>query len=191
MELVFIRHGQGEHTLEIPRSLQLEDPSLTAKGVEQARLLRSELPLEKEDIIIISPTRRTLETALIWSENIRCQKIVSVLVSPRMFPILPDARTLPCDKIMDIEHIKSEFPSVHIDMAVPPELWSKGINIMAESEFVKISKEFIADYKGFKKEKLHIVSHDGTITSYRQMISGQTLTRKDFPQDAGWYRINC
>jgi broad specificity phosphatase PhoE len=72
MELVFIRHGQGEHTLDIPSSLQIEDPLLTNKGVEQAKLLRNQIPLTNKDIIIISPIRRMLETAFIWSENIDC-----------------------------------------------------------------------------------------------------------------------
>ncbi|WP_339195881.1 hypothetical protein MKY27_14020 [Solibacillus sp. FSL R5-0449] len=40
MELVFIRHGEGEHTLDIPNSLHIENPSLTAKGIEQAKLLK-------------------------------------------------------------------------------------------------------------------------------------------------------
>ena len=43
MELVFIRHGEGEHTLDIPSSLHLEDPALTATGKEQAKLLRNQL----------------------------------------------------------------------------------------------------------------------------------------------------
>ncbi|MBS4200772.1 histidine phosphatase family protein [Bacillus sp. FJAT-49732] len=191
MELIFIRHGQGEHTLDIPVSLQLNDPSLTQKGVEQARLLRSDLPLSKEDIIIISPIRRTLETALIWSENVPCRKIITPLVSPRMFPILPNATTLPCDKILDINLIKSEYPNVEIDMTSPVELWSEGINTMPESGFIEITKKFISRCREFNKEKIYIVSHDGTINSYRQLISGQTLTRNDFLHDAGWFKISC
>ncbi len=27
MELIFIRHGQGDHTLNLPDSLQIEDPT--------------------------------------------------------------------------------------------------------------------------------------------------------------------
>ena len=75
MELVFIRHGQGEHTMDVPRSLQLKDPSLTPKGVKQAELLRNKFPLTNNDIVFISPIRRTLQTAFIWSESIDCKSI--------------------------------------------------------------------------------------------------------------------
>jgi len=191
MELIFVRHGQGEHTLDIPSSLQITDPSLTIKGVNQAKLLRNQIPLSDKDIIIISPIRRTLETAFIWSENIDCRKIVSPIVSPRMFPILPDRSTLPCDEIMDLEIIKNDFPTFEIDMKVPLHIWSNGINVLPESEFIKIAGNFISDCKQLQKEKIYIVSHDGTITSYRQMISGQSLTRKDFPQETEWVQISC
>ncbi|TQR14773.1 histidine phosphatase family protein [Psychrobacillus vulpis] len=191
MELIFIRHGQGEHTLDIPSSLQIKNPSLTPKGVIQAQLLRNQFPLTNKDIVFISPIRRTLQTAFIWSENIDCSKIVSPLVSPRMFPILPDKNTLPCDKIIDLEIIKEEYPTFEIDMNVPLDLWADGINVMLESKFLKIAEEFITDCKLLQKEKIYIVSHDGTITSYRQLISGQNLTRKDFPYETGWFQISC
>ncbi|GAB2550769.1 hypothetical protein [Gracilibacillus alcaliphilus] len=39
MKFHFIRHEQGEHTLDTPDSLQIADPRLTPKGMEQAALL--------------------------------------------------------------------------------------------------------------------------------------------------------
>ena len=191
MELVFIRHGQGEHTLDIPRSLQSADPSLTPKGVKQAESLRNQIPLTNNDIVFISPIRRTLQTAFIWSENIDCRKIVSPFVSPRMFPILEGKNTLPCDEIMDIEIIKKEFPEFEIDMNSTFDLWASGINVIPECMFIKIAEEFIEVCKQLKTEKIYIVSHDGTITSYRQLISGQILSRNDFPEETGYFQISC
>lgn len=189
MDLVFIRHGQGEHTLNVPSSLQLPDPSLTIQGIEQAKLLRDQLPLTNQDIIIISPIRRTIETTLIWSEHINCRKIVSPIVSPRMFPIRAGAKTLPCDKIISIEVIKSDFPTVEIDDNSPLNLWSDGINILPEFEFRVLAQEFIVKWKELKQDKVFIVSHDGTINSYRQMISGHSLSRKNFLQETEWVQI--
>lgn len=191
MELIFIRHGQGEHTLDIPSSLQIKDPILTSEGIRQAKSLRKNLPLTNKDIIFISPIRRTLQTAFIWSENVDCRKIVSPLISPRMFPLIPDGKTLPCDKIIDSEIIKKGYPSFEIDMNVQTDLWSEGINVMPESKFLKIAEKFIADCKMLNKERVYIVSHDGTITSYRQLISGQPLSRDDFPEETGWFQISC
>ncbi|KOP70344.1 phosphoglycerate mutase [Lysinibacillus sp. FJAT-14745] len=191
MELIFIRHGQGEHTMDLPSSLQVKDPSLTAKGVKQVKLLRNEFPLTNNDVIFISPTRRTLQTAFILSENIDCLKIVSPFVSPRVFPIFLNKKTLPCDEIMDFERIKREYPAFEVDLNVPNELWNSGINIIPENNFIKLAEEFIANCKLLQKEKIFIVSHDGTITSYRQWLSGQTLSRKDFPYETGWFRVSC
>lgn len=177
--------------MNIPNSLQIEDPSLTPKGVKQAKLLTNKFPLTNKDIIFISPIRRTLQTAFIWSENIDCRKIVSPLVSPRMFPILPDKNTLPCDKMMDLQTIKKDYPTFEIDMNVPLDLWSNGINVMPESKFIKIAEEFITNCKLLQKERIYVVSHDGTITSYRQLILGQSLTRKHYPQETGCFQISC
>ena len=190
MELVLIRHGQGEHTVDLPNSLQIKDPSLTAKGVKQAELLRSKFLLTDKDIIYISPLRRTLQTASIWSDHVACTKIVTPLVAPRMFPILPSENALPCDNIIDLETIKADYPTFEIDGNAPLELWTKGINVMDETKFMKIAEEFIANCRLLQRERIYIVSHDGTITSYRQLISGESLSRKDFPHETGWFQIN-
>ncbi|WP_345742184.1 histidine phosphatase family protein [Cytobacillus gottheilii] len=55
LELVFIRHGQGEHTLNLPYSLYTTDTSLTKEGIIQARELRTQFPISEDDIVIISP----------------------------------------------------------------------------------------------------------------------------------------
>lgn len=190
MELIFIRHGQGEHTLAIPNSLHIKNPSLTAKGISQAKLLRKKFLLTDEDIIFISPLRRTLETTLIWTLNVDCRKIVSPLVSPRIFPFRPNGKTLPCDKIINLETIKKDYPNLEMDMNVPYDLWSTGINTLPDSHFNNIAQEFIANLKLLKKDKIYIVSHDGTITAYRQLISGRNLSRRDFPDETGWFQIN-
>ncbi|GAB2550777.1 hypothetical protein [Gracilibacillus alcaliphilus] len=93
------------------------------------------MTLTDEDVVIISPVRRTLETARIWSENVDCRKIVSPLVSPRMFPIQPEENTLPCDKILDIELIKKEYSTFEMDVNVPINIWSTGINTLPDAHF--------------------------------------------------------
>lgn len=45
MELIFVRHGQGEHTLNLPKSLNLKNPPLTKLGQLQAEALRTTIPL--------------------------------------------------------------------------------------------------------------------------------------------------
>lgn len=143
MELIFIRHGQGEHTLNLPTSLQNPDPALTKDGTIKAKSLRNQFPLSEKDVLIISPIRRTLQTALIWSEGINCRKIVSPLVSPRMFPQNPEWNPLPCDGILTKEMIKDEFPGFVIDEDLPINLWIKGINTLPEYEFNSLADNFL------------------------------------------------
>ncbi|MEN1969666.1 phosphoglycerate mutase family protein [Lentibacillus sp. N15] len=124
MDLTFIRHGQGIHTLNPPDSLLIKNPSLTPKGIEQAKLLRHHFPLSENDFIVVSPMRRTMETALIWSNNTICEKIISPMVSPRLFPQKTGGQTLPCDEIIEIENIKKEFPIFALDEHYSTELWT-------------------------------------------------------------------
>lgn len=188
MELIFIRHGEGEHTLHTPESLQLRDPHLTKRGISQAYNLPYQFPLTKDDVLIASPTRRTLQTASIWSENIDCHKLTTPLVSPRMFPQNQGFSDLPCDKILSRASIQKDFPMISLDESVPDELWRTGINRMAEETFQPFAHRFIDYCKSQNRNRIFIVSHDGTITSYRQLISGQVLSRNDFPKETGWYK---
>lgn len=190
MELVFIRHGQGEHTLDLPKSLHNPDPVLTEEGIIQAKTLKNHFPLSESDVIIVSPIRRTLQTAQIWSEGIKCQKIISPLVSPRMFPQNPEWHTLPCDEILTKEIIKDDFNDFYLEEELSYEWWLKGINKLPEKEFEVIAEGFLEWCKHIGNKKIYIVSHDGTITSYRQIITGRKLNRNDFPKESGFLKVN-
>ena len=189
MELIFIRHGQGEHTVNLPESLRLINPSLTSEGVIQAKKLRSSLPLTSEDVLIVSPTLRTLQTASIWSEGTDCYKFVHPLVAPRIFPTRLAATTLPCDELLSLERIQDEFSSFTPASNLTSSLWSKGINVLSEDEFVLLAEEFVGFCQSLQRERIYIVTHDGTITSYRQKISAQLLTREDFLEETEWFQL--
>ena len=192
MEFIFIRHGQGEHTVNLPASLQNPDPVLTKEGINQAKKLRKEFPLSEKDVLVISPIRRTLQTAMIWSEGINCNKIVTPLVAPRMFPQNPDWETLPCDAILKKEIIKDEFLCFKIDDdELIFDLWIEGINTLSEFKFNILAEKFVKWCMQLHKKRVYIVSHDGTITSYRQFITRKQLSRGDFPKETGWFKIEC
>ncbi|WP_226669616.1 histidine phosphatase family protein [Metabacillus litoralis] len=192
MQFIFIRHGQGEHTLNLPNSLNHPDPSLTQNGMEQAKMLRNQFPLSVDDVLMVSPIRRTIQTAIIWSEGVRCRKIVTPLVSPRIFPQKKErSSTLPCNVILTRDKIQLEFADFHLVEDLSLELWNKGINTIPEKKFNSIAEMFLKRCRKLGKEKIYIVSHDGTITSYRQFITGDKLSREDFPKETGWFTIDC
>ncbi len=60
---------------------------------------------------------------------------------------------------------------------------------MSENEFNLIVEMFMKQCRILGKEKIYIVSHDGTITSYRQFITGEKLSRVDFPKETGWFKL--
>ncbi|MDP5274145.1 histidine phosphatase family protein [Chengkuizengella axinellae] len=186
MEIVFIRHGQGEHTLNPPNSLKIMDANITDKGRVQAKALFETYPLNQQDLIIVSPTRRTIQTALYWSKTIECEIIVHPAVGPRMFPMLPASRAFPCDQLLSKEKIEVDFPQVSI-YQVNSITWEQGINTLSEEEFTAIAEDFMEWCIELNKSRLFIVSHDGTITSYRQFLGESNLTRKDFLGETGSY----
>lgn len=189
MKLVFVRHGEGEHTKDLPSTLQVLHPSLTDEGRNQAKLLQCNVPLQETDILVASPTIRTLQTATIWSEKVSCQTIVHPYVSPRIFPYREGAKTLPCDHIVDQEMIANLFPHFLIEKSTNKQLWTGGINIISENSFQQIVDEFLLWCYELGAERICIVSHDGTITAYRQYLQKVVLTRSDFLQETGIYEM--
>lgn len=187
MKLIFIRHGEGEHTGNLPHSLQVSHPSLTDKGRNQARLLRETLPLKSGDVLVVSPTVRTLETATLWSKHIDCIKVVHPAVAPRIFPYRKDARTLPCDWILTQHDIQSLFPQ--FSLAENESLWGDEINTISPCALQKVITDFMQWCYKQNVERVCVVSHDGTITAYREHIKKETLTREDFLAEIGIYEM--
>ncbi|WP_397334335.1 phosphoglycerate mutase family protein [Oceanobacillus sojae] len=65
MELHFIRHGEAEHNMNEPETFQIVNPNLTQKGISQVKELRQIFHLQSSDLLLMSPSIRTIETAII------------------------------------------------------------------------------------------------------------------------------
>ncbi|GAF65153.1 phosphoglycerate mutase [Bacillus sp. TS-2] len=143
MDIIFIRHAQGEHTLNIPTSLYLENPALTRKGEQQAKNLVTDLSLTIDDLLIISPLKRTLQTAAIFSANVNCKKIVHPHVGPRIFPFAKDGTTLPCDQPLSVEDIQNQFPQFSLFREEDDQLWNDSMNTMSENTFIRVATPFL------------------------------------------------
>lgn len=186
MKIVFIRHGQGEHTLNPPESLHIVDPWLTEKGIDQSNRLNDRFQITGDDMIIISPTTRTIQTALHWDHQRKSQLIIHNAVGPRMFPLLPVSRALPCDTPLPKEDIQSQFPQICIFESKFTS-WNAGINAIEEQLFKQIANEFLNWCRKQNKQNIYIVFHDGTITSYRKFLGETSVTRNDFLGETGFY----
>lgn len=185
MELVFIRHGHAEHLLDYPNRLNTLHPGLTDHGVKQVKQLRDQLLIGDNELVVVSPTRRTIQTAALLTRNQPFH--ICPLVGPRMFPQNPENTAWLCDQIYTKEEISERYPKFNIvDME-----WrggGGGINTMDPELFQKYGMELLHWCKTQGKRSV-IVSHDGTITQYRILLGEQGLTRKDFLGEAGIYSM--
>lgn len=111
------------------------------------------------------------------------------MVSPRVFPQKTEGKTLPCDEIIGMKNIKNEFPIFALDQHFSTELWTNGINTMPDQKFKVLGERLLRWCQQQSRGKVYIISHDGTITSYRQLISNRLFTREDFLKDGGWVNV--
>ncbi|MGM0883809.1 MAG: histidine phosphatase family protein [Bacillota bacterium] len=112
MEFIFIRHGHGEHLLDYPNRLNTLHPGLTDYGKMQVTQLRDQVSFNSDDLVLVSPTKRTIETAMMLKNNL--DFIITPLVGPRMFPQNPESPFLICDHI----YSKADITNLYRDIKV-------------------------------------------------------------------------
>ncbi|MDH6671047.1 broad specificity phosphatase PhoE [Paenibacillus sp. LBL] len=185
MEFIFIRHGHGEHLNDYPNRLNTLHPSLTEYGKFQVTQLRNEIKMDPDNLVLVSPTKRTIETATIIKSGM--DFIISPLVGPRMYPQNPELPLLACDLILS----KTEITNLYADAGILDfnlDCWKEGINRIEQEIFEGYAKQLF-DWIGERYKKIFIISHDGTITNYRILLGETGLTRKDFLGETGVYRM--
>ncbi|MED3527887.1 histidine phosphatase family protein [Bacillus cereus] len=179
MELIFARHGEGEHNTEEPNSFQILHPRLTAKGIKQAKDLKKQFNLQDSDVIIASPTYRTLQTAEIFSYGKLNNLFFSYAASPRIYPYRKSAKTLPCDVVLENNKIIQLFPQFKNLKENLNNIDILSINAMNEKEFSPILFNFLQSCKNMNTDRVFIFSHDGAINFFKEHILNQKFTRMD------------
>ncbi|KAJ6035800.1 phosphoglycerate mutase [Penicillium herquei] len=114
-----VRHGQGEHNLSHDNH-NMPDPSLTTLGEEQSRNIAENYRgvFEGSELILASPLRRTISTALFAFQPILDggKKVVA-------WPDLQEASYLPCDTGSDVAKLHAEFGSSPVDLTLVVPGW--------------------------------------------------------------------
>ncbi len=190
MELIFIRHGEGEHNTNEPDSFQILHPKLTEKGMQQVKKLTVQFALEDSDIIISSPTYRTLQSAEIFSAGKLKNLFFSYAVSPRIYPYRKQGRTLPCDFVLENQKIVQLFPKFKSLKENPNDIDMLSINEMSEVEFLPVLSHFLQLCRNMKRERLFIFSHDGAINYFKEHILHQKFTRMDMLDTANFTTLH-
>ncbi|KAK4866179.1 hypothetical protein LT330_008520 [Penicillium expansum] len=114
-----VRHAQGFHNLSHANH-HLPDPELTPLGEEQARALGASFPaLENIQLILSSPLRRTIQTALLAFPSHVGDGSLQVIA----WPEVQEASDLICDTGRDLLDIKAEFEKLPVDFTMVEPGW--------------------------------------------------------------------
>ncbi|KAB8302472.1 hypothetical protein EYC80_005878 [Monilinia laxa] len=170
--IILIRHAQALHNVSHKaRNYQLHDPALTDLGFgtqcdELARFLENDVPLaQKIDLIVVSPMRRTLQTAqqgLGWL----IKRGVPVILRPEW----QENSDKPCDTGTPIELMAKEWPQFDwstVDPLFPEKSGIYGYSKAALTERGITARKWLQQ----RPEKvIAVVSHSAflrTCISYR------------------------
>ncbi|PPJ59658.1 hypothetical protein CBER1_01217 [Cercospora berteroae] len=110
--LHLVRHAQAQHNVHV-NNHYLVDPCLTDLGKEQCRQLKASFPKSQHiDLIVASPLKRTIQTALIAFEDVLRSNNLRVLCLPE----LQETSNLPCDTGSSKEVLEKEFGDQPVDL---------------------------------------------------------------------------
>lgn len=161
--LHLVRHAQGLHNL-CNDNTKIHDPDLTALGEQQCAELQKHFPHHQGvDLIVSSPIRRTLYTALLsFEENIKSKNLTIVAL-----PELQETSDLPCDTGSTPAHLASEFAKYHIDFTHVQEGWNvKTGRWSAHEDAIKKRAQEAREWLSARPEKEIVVVTHGSYRSF-------------------------
>ncbi len=171
MDLVFVIHGEAQHSLGFPGSREMKDPQLTERGRTDALRLRSLKPLSDADAVIAGPTLRMLQTAELWCEGTPVARFVHPLAGPRQYPFRYDFHTMPCDMPLEPGRLAGRFPKWQLPADLPEYLWLQGIHTLPGLLFAQQADRFLAWCRNLGKERVYIVTEAGTSRAYQAHLA--------------------
>ncbi|EED21485.1 phosphoglycerate mutase, putative [Talaromyces stipitatus ATCC 10500] len=171
-----VRHAQGEHNKGGDAYL-IPDPRLTEAGIKECQDLEARFPYQSSiDLIVSSPLRRTLQTAL-YSFQPAIKRGVRVVAVAE----LQETSDVACDTGSDVADLKREFaerrlvpmPS-SLDLSQVPENWNKKTGKWAPSSDALISRARAARQWLMQRpeKEVVVVCHGGFLHYFTQDWSG-------------------
>lgn len=114
-----VRHGEGFHNLSVTNHM-IHDPDLTPRGERQCLQMAETFPFHNSvDLIVASPIRRTLYTALLcFPEELKRGFMILAL------PEAQEIEALPADTGSEIEELQKEFDGRPIDLSLVKKGWN-------------------------------------------------------------------
>jgi len=112
-----VRHAQGFHNLNAANHA-MPDPLLTPFGEEQCRTLSKTFPYMSDiDLVVASPLKRTIYTALNSFHQVIEKKKLRVIG----LPDLQETSDLPCDTGSTVAEVVKQFQGEPVDLSILQE----------------------------------------------------------------------
>ncbi|RDL38594.1 Phosphoglycerate mutase-like protein [Venustampulla echinocandica] len=120
--IYLVRHGQAEHNIseQNPQgNSSVKDPNLTPLGRSQCQDLRSRFPHHSSvEIVLASPLRRTIQTAVTAFGSVLSRPEVPLL----LVPLAQEISARPCDTGTDPEVLEAAMQDVLVNVDVKVNL---------------------------------------------------------------------
>lgn len=157
--LYCVRHAQGFHNVTVANH-NMHDPLLTPLGEEQCQILQKEFPYsDKIDLIVASPLRRTIQTALFSFGDVIKSKGLTIIALPEV----QETSDLPCDTGSSPEDLQREFEGKPIDFGLVKPGWnSKRLRWAPTSQAItKRAADARQWLMGRPEKNIVVVTHGG------------------------------
>lgn len=157
--LHLVRHAQGFHNVP-PENYNLHDPEITELGKEQCRQIRSSFPYtEGVELVVASPLKRTLQTALHGFGNILIRDSSRIIAIPEF----QETSAAPCDTGSSVPVLTKHFAADPVDFDAVPADWNckRGKWGPHEKEIQKRAHVARSWLKSRQEKEIVVVSHGG------------------------------
>ncbi|KAF2098278.1 phosphoglycerate mutase family protein [Rhizodiscina lignyota] len=181
--LHLVRHAQGFHNLTVENH-HMPDPLLTEYGKEQCRILHDSFPdVDSIDLIVASPLKRTVYTALISFRDIIARKNLTVIALPEA----QETSDMPCDTGSHIDELEKEFQGQPVDfglVAARPDWNSKKGDWAPWADPMTVRARKARQWLRERKEKnIVMVTHGGFLHYFTEDFDGyDTFNGEKFQQ---------
>jgi broad specificity phosphatase PhoE len=152
-----IRHAQGEHNIS-SEGHALRDAQLTADGVQQCSRLASEFPAFNDvDLIVASPVKRTVWTALHSFDARMNDRTLEIIALPE----LQATSDRLCDTGSSPEEVAKEFDGKPVDLSLVVSGWDSKQGKWAPDDdaIVKRAEEARIWLSSRSEKEIAVVTH--------------------------------
>lgn len=158
------------------------DPTLTPKGEDECQQLCQRFPYHQSvDLLVVSPLRRTIYTALLGFRP-EIERGVQVIALPEM----QETSGLPCDTGSDATKLKQEMDGKPVDLSLVHDGWNSKSGRWAPTKAAveKRSRQARQWLKARPEKEIVVVTHGGLLHYFTEdwTDSGTFIGKNDPPR---------